>query len=143
MTTTCKDCETAAEDIILNGRGSDCHETAAAKWAARMAIRQDATRFDIGKLVSLLLEQHWMHECEIVTDYMPPNPGESDRPTCIVRYTYEDGETVCLRYSNGPLQGYFWDIYGDDMHSCELALICISKAPAPPKVGLVIPTHGR
>lgn len=37
-----------------------------------------------------------------------------------------------LRYSCGPRQGFFWDIYGDDFQTPELALLAISQAPTSP-----------
>ncbi len=108
-----------------------------------MAIRQDPAQFDTAKLVNLMLSQHWMHKCKIDTAYMPPHPHKDTRPTCQVHYTYKDGSVTGLRYSAGPLQGYFWDIYGEDFHSPELALLALSQAPPPPRVEHVIPTHGR
>lgn len=49
---------------------------------------------------------------------------------------YNDGTEYppFLRYSCGPKQGFFWDIYGDDMHSVELAIIALSNAPYPRSV---------
>jgi hypothetical protein len=143
MSMACKECGDPNLEASINGRCSDCHRTATAKWQAKMAIRQDPAQFDMSKLVRLLLTQHWMHECQIVPEYMPPFPNEETRPTCQVRYIYDSGEPTFLRYSGGPLQGYFWDIYGDDMHSPELALVAISNSPAPPRVEAVIPTHGQ
>nr|WP_250808433.1 hypothetical protein [Neorhizobium tomejilense] len=143
MSLTCKSCEDTNLEGTINGMCADCHRTATEKWQAKMAIRQDPAQFDMVKLVNRLLSQHWMHECEIIPRYMPPNPGDDTRPTCQVRYTYEDGTMAFLRYSKGPMQGYFWDMYGEDMGSPERALICISQSPAPPRVGVVIPTHGE
>lgn len=39
-----------------------------------------------------------------------------------------------LRHSKGPLQGYFWDMYGDDFLKPELALWALAHASAPPGV---------
>lgn len=119
-----------------------CDAIATAAWQARMAIRMDASQFDPQKLINKLLNQHWMHECKIIPDYMPPFPNADTRPTCIIQYTYDDGDTTCLRYSRGPMQGYFWDIYGEDFHSPELALAALIQAPAPTRVHAIIPTHG-
>ena len=138
----CADCKEET-GTTCNGRCPDCFNTAQAAWQKRMAIRQDPAQFDTGRLVNLLLTHHWMHECKIVPDYMPPYPREDTQPTCQVIYTYESGTEVCLRYSVGPLQGYFWDIYGEDFHSPELALIALSQASPPPHIDVVIPTHGR
>ena len=107
-----------------------------------MAVRQAPSQFDMDKLVRLLLTEHWMHECEIIPQYMPPFPRDDTRPTCQLRCANEGGAAWFLRYSNGPLQGYFWDVYGDDMHSPELALLAISRSPPPPGVR-TIQTHGR
>jgi len=81
-----------------------------------------------GDLVELLLDQHWHKGCEIIDGYMPPYPSKETRPTVVVRCP---SMGAFLRYSHGPLQCYFWDIYGDDMHSVELALLALSRAPAP------------
>lgn len=143
MSLTCKECGASNLEASFDNLCSDCHRSATEKWRAKMAIRQDPAQFDMRKLISRILTQHWMHECEIIPDYMPPSPREDTRPTCKVRYVYEDGERVFLRYSKGPAQGYFWDAYGEDMHSPELALVAISQSPAPPRVKVVIPTHGE
>lgn len=142
MSFTCKTCGEANLEAIINDECCDCHRDSTEKWRKRMAIRQDPAKFNVGKLINLLLTQHWMHECEVIPDYMPPYPDRDTRPTCVVRYTYDNG-TETFQHSKGPLQGYFWDVYGDDLHSPELALLCISVAPAPPRVHAVIPTHGR
>lgn len=140
----CSECSATDCASLTNGRCFECAEIAQAAWTAKMAIRQDPAQFDMDKLVKLLLTQHWMHECQIIPKYMPNFPREDTQPTCVVRYYYADQEDHSfLRYSNGPLQGYFWDVYGDDFHSPELALLAISQAPAPTRVGSVIPTHGR
>lgn len=132
----CKQCSTQT-DSLYNDLCWQCHSTAQAAWIEKMAVRQDPAQFNMDKLVRLMLTQHWMHEAEIIPAYMPPHPSPSTRPECKVRL----GSSF-LRYSNGPLQGYFWDIYGDNMHSPELALIALSNAPAPRGVD-VVPTHGR
>lgn len=139
----CKDCNIEITGWSYNGRCAGCANITTEKWQARMAIRQDAAQFDPQKLVNKLLTHHWMHECKIIPDYMPPFPDKNTRPTCIVEYTYDDGTTTCLRYSRGPAQGFFWDIYGEDMLSPELALIALSRAPAPVRVHAVVPTHGN
>jgi hypothetical protein len=69
----------------------------------------------------------WRRDCEIVVDYMPPFPRPETLPRCVVRC----GESF-LRYSKGPVQGYSWDCYGDDMHCREWAMVALSKAPVPP-----------
>lgn len=86
---------------------------------------------NLQKLLELILNQKWHHECIIISDYMPPNPGKSTRPSVVVKYPNDNGGSF-LRYSCGPDQGFFWDSYADDMMSVELAIIALSKAPVPP-----------
>lgn len=138
----CTKCEKQTESTC-NGECPKCWNETSEAWQKRMSIRLDASKFNTQRVVNLLLTQHWMHECEIIPDYMPPFPGKDTRPTCQVWYHYKGGEQTGLRYSKGPLQGYTWDSYGDDFHSPELALIALSQAPAPPRIDFVIPTHGR
>lgn len=138
-------CDTCGAEafITCNGKCGPCYEASQEAWQKKLSVRQDPSQFDMDKLVRLLLTQHWMHECAIIPDYMPPHPHKDTRPTCQVWYTYPDGARTGLRYSAGPLQGYFWDMYGADFHSPELALIALSQAPAPPRVSAVILTHGK
>jgi hypothetical protein len=138
----CKTCQKETYRTC-NDECDECSKISQEAWQKRMAVRQDASRFDVQRLVNLLLTQHWMHECKIIPDYMPPYPRADTRSTCQVWYPYKDGSETGLRYSKGPLQGYFWDNYGEDFHSPELALIALSQAPAPPRVEGIIPTHGR
>lgn len=86
--------------------------------------------FDVEKLVRCMLNQRWHTECEIVSDYMPPYPYKDTRPKVVVMFPNQF-EKVFLRYSCGPAQGFFWDIYGDDMQSVELAILALSQAPVP------------
>jgi hypothetical protein len=86
--------------------------------------------FDNNKLLQLLLDQHWHRECQIILDYMPPHPGENTKPKVVVMFPNEHAHTF-LRYSCGPVQCYFWDIYGDDMITVEIAILALSKAPIP------------
>ena len=75
--------------------------------------------FDPDALRKLLVgHNHWMNECEILQ--------KNDK---LVVYCKKFD--CHLRYSKGPKQGFFWDIYGDDFHSYELALVGLSKAPMP------------
>jgi hypothetical protein len=87
-------------------------------------------KFNSTELIKLLLNQRWHSECQIIHDYMPPHPGKNTRPTVVVMYpnVYEN---TFLRYSCGPDQGFFWDVYGDDMLSVEIAIVALSKAPIP------------
>lgn len=99
---------------------------------------------NVAKLVSYLLGEPWHLRCEIIPDYMPPFPGKDTRPSVQVRYNDGSEYPSFLRYSNGPKQGFFWDVYGDDMHNTELAIIALSQAPAPRFVGpyvVKLPLH--
>lgn len=90
---------------------------------------------DGAKLVEHLLDQQWHQRCEILPEYMPRFPSKDTRPTVQVRFNDGSEYPPFLRYSCGPKQGFFWDIYGDDMQSIELAVIALSQAPAPRNVG--------
>lgn len=92
--------------------------------------------FTVESLLEVLLEDKhfqrdtrndtWRKHAEIVPDYMPPYPQKDTRPTCQVRC----GD-AWLRYSRGPKQGFFWDIYGDDFGNPALALMALLQAPVP------------
>lgn len=140
---TCTSCRKEDCSSLLNGRCPECAEIAQAEWTKKISKRQDYSQFNMQKLVNLLLTDIWMHECEIIVDWMPKFPREDTQPICAVRWkSRPDSEGTYLRYSSGPLQGYFWDIYPDNMHSPELALLAISRVSPPVNVGKVIPTHG-
>lgn len=63
-------------------------------------------------------------EAAIIDGYVPPFAREGHKPmVCIV-----SGEWW-LRYSKGPQTGTFWDAYGDDFHTVELARTELAKAP--------------
>lgn len=79
----------------------------------------------------LFKEMPWVDRCEIIPAYMPPFPRPDTRPSVQIRYNSGSGHPPFLRYSCGPLQGYFWDIYGDDFQSVALATIALSRAPPP------------
>lgn len=89
-------------------------------------------------LVDLLLDEPWHKQCEIIPDYMPPHPNPDTRPTVVVRHNNGTEYPAFLRYSCGPCQGFFWDVYGDDMQSVELAIIALSKAPYPRSVAPIV-----
>lgn len=95
----------------------------------------ESNSVDVGDLMRLLLDEPWHAKCEIIADYMPPYPSEDTQPTIQIRYNDGSEYPPFLRYSHGPLQGYFWDMYGDHMNSIELAVIALSRAPAPRYVG--------
>ncbi len=45
----------------------------------------------------------------------------------------ENNTNWYLRFSAGPRQGYFWDMYGEDLQSYEMVLwILCQKLPRPP-----------
>jgi len=92
-------------------------------------------KFDIEELIKLLLDQEWHKKCEIIPEYMPKYPGKDTRPSVAVKYNDDSEYPPFLRYSKGPKQGFFWDVYGDDMLSVELAIVALSKAPYPRYVG--------
>jgi hypothetical protein len=137
----CKECK-AETTSTCNDRCPPCANAAQAAWQERMRIRMDASLFDCQRIVNCMLTQHWMHECEIDPAYMPPYPREDTKPTCQVHYVYKDGTKTGLRYSKGPAQGFFWDVYGDDFKTPELALVALANAPAPTRIDVVISTHG-
>ncbi len=87
------------------------------------------------KLLKYLLDQPWHKNCEIIPDYMPKYPGKDTKPKVVIRYNDRTEHPPYLRYSAGPMQGFFWDIYGDNFLEIELAVIALSKAPAPVNVG--------
>lgn len=89
---------------------------------------------NVERLAGCMLDQPWHERCRVVHDYTPKNPRPGTRPTVIV--IYDDGTEYppCLRYSCGPKQGFFWDIYGDDLLNVELALLALMRAPAPRSV---------
>lgn len=96
----------------------------------------DPTLFDIRRLITEVLDAdshtqayRWRNDCEIIPDYMPPFPSKTTRPTCVVRHIPTN---VFLRFMAGPRQGFFWDVYGEDFQSPELALVALSQAPTPP-----------
>lgn len=87
------------------------------------------------KLAILLLDEDWHNKCEIILDYMPKYPGKDTRTSVQVRYNDGSEYPPMLRYSRGPKQGFFWDIYGEDMQTVELAVVALSQAPTPRYVG--------
>jgi hypothetical protein len=96
-----------------------------------------AIQFKVHDLIRLILRsdahlEPWRESCEIIPDYMPPYPQKDTQPRVVVAFQAKGwDEPSFLRYSKGPAQGFFWDIYGDDMQTVELALVAISQAPAP------------
>lgn len=81
------------------------------------------------------LRSPWMAKVDIIVDYMPPYPGKDTRPRLVIRFDDGTEHPPFLRHSNGPLQGFSWDIYGDDFQTVELAILALSQAPVPVNVG--------
>lgn len=96
------------------------------------------SKVDGPALARLLLTEKWQMDAEIVPNYVPPYGKPTSAPYCVARVrihstqpnTEEDSYSY-LRYSKGPVQGFFWDSYGDDLQSFEIAVIALSQAPAP------------
>lgn len=82
---------------------------------------------DTNKLIELILDQNWHKECEIIQNHKYRDGSEAK---VLIKYPNEH-QDVFLRYSQGPKQGYFWDIYGADFMKVELAILALSKAPIP------------
>jgi hypothetical protein len=89
-------------------------------------------------LLEYLLPFEWQRKCYIVPDYMPPFPDKDTKPIVVIRY-----DDVFLRSSHGPSTGTFWDVYGDDYHTPELALLELSKAPPPDRLAKRAWKYGR
>jgi hypothetical protein len=100
----------------------------------------DPELFTVESLLAALLNSDyagWRTRAKIIKDYLPQHARAGTKPRCVVVFDYEDrrdGEADCcfLRHSNGPRQGHFWDEYGDDYLTPELALIALLRAPVPP-----------
>lgn len=92
-----------------------------------------ASQFNLEVLLGDLLHQdyrrRWRREAEIIVRYIPPYAGPDTPSRCVVRYGNH-----FLRHSAGPLQGHFWDSYGDDYLRPELALIALLQAEPPPSL---------
>ena len=101
-------------------------------------LKEISARLDVTALIGFMLDQPWHQQCEIIPDYMPPFPRPDTRPSVQIKFHDGTDYPPFLRYSKGPKQGYFWDIYGDDMHSIELAVFALSQAPAPLNVGPIV-----
>jgi len=100
---------------------------------------------DVGKVADLLLQEEWKGRCEIIPNYMAPfEKPEARKTSCVVRYHWaarsenQEDSYSYLRYSHGPQQGFFWDCYGDDMGTPELALLALHQAPCPVYTGPLV-----
>jgi hypothetical protein len=84
----------------------------------------DVKLFKAEALVATLLDARdnkWRNDAEIL---------QEDRRGCQIWVVRVD--RWYLRYSAGPKQGHFWDAYGEDYLSPELALLALVQAPVPP-----------
>jgi len=91
----------------------------------------DASAINVAELLKLLLQlDHfsgaWRSKAEIIPKYMPPYPRPDTKPRCVVKL----GDNF-LRHSKGPLQHHFWDMYGDDYLTPELAVVALMQADPP------------
>jgi hypothetical protein len=68
---------------------------------------------------------------------------KGDNFVIIDNYWKDSDNSKFLRYSKGPGTGSFWDVYGDDYHSKELAFAEMLKVWIPPNGSFNIPTHGN
>lgn len=96
-------------------------------------MRLDPKMFDMERLLKVLLRDEgpqlwWRHECEILPAYRAPFAPPNSRTEVRVRHVPSG---AFLRHSAGPRQGHFWDCYGDDYLSPELALLALTEAPPP------------
>lgn len=93
----------------------------------------DPNLFTVESLLKALMDDMfgnvnaWRKHATIIPFYMPPKPSAKTVRKCVVQY-----ENCFLRYSMGPKQGYFWDMYGDDFQTPALALLALCAAPVPP-----------
>lgn len=82
----------------------------------------------LDRLILTCLREQWQRDCRIIPDYMPPFPHEDTQPTVQVQHV-PSGRF--LRYSKGPSTGTFWDCYGEDFMTVELAFWELLKATSP------------
>lgn len=132
----CNDCGGTCGEF-----GCDTRQKATDKWNKRSSQTNNENNQLKAELVDLkehLLDQTWHKNCEIIPDYMPPNPDKDTYPRVVVRYNDGTKYTPFLRYSKGPKQCFFWDIYGDNMQTIALATIALSKAPYPRYLGPIV-----
>jgi len=93
----------------------------------------DTKLFTVDKILAAFLhDSHgnvdaWRKFAEIIPEYETRPVDERFPPKCVVKF-----KKSFLRYSKGPRQGYFWDMYGDDFLTPELAFMALIKAPVPP-----------
>lgn len=100
---------------------------------------------DAERLVNYLLCEEWHQHAEIVPNYVARYAKEGARPEVHVRVPmhsdneHHEAETHSyLRFSKGPKQGFFWDCYGDDFGTIELAILALHQAPPPMYCGPLV-----
>jgi hypothetical protein len=95
---------------------------------------------DVAELLGLSqYENRWKGDVDILMNYLPPFPTATTKvKRVVIRFNSTTGRYF-LRYSHGPLQGFFWDSYGDDFHNVGLALRALIDAPQPPNPNYGIP----
>ena len=86
---------------------------------------------DIIHLLEYLVPFKWQRECKIF------QRETKNTPRGYKWVVMHVPTKLFLRHSGGPLTGIFWDIYGDDFLSKELALVELSKAHDPNSVKAV------
>ena len=100
----------------------------------RMVMREDGKvikpeGWTAPDVVAALKDQQdgisWREECEIIEGCTSSRPNPN---TVMVRHK---STNRFLRYSCGPKQGHFWDVYGDDYQERALAELAISQADRP------------
>ena len=79
------------------------------------------------RLVEYLLDQPWHKHCELARE----------EKRLVLKFNNGKEYPPYLRFSGGAKQGFFWDVYGDDLVNTELAVIALSEAPAPVDVSPV------
>jgi hypothetical protein len=99
----------------------------------------DPSLFTVESLLDALLDHEfgncdrWRCNAEILPTYRAPFAKDSEPTRCVVHYPMPWRERgLFLRHSKWPRQGHFWDIYGDDYQTPDLALIAFLEAPVPP-----------
>jgi hypothetical protein len=98
----------------------------------------DPKLFTVERLIAAMLHtsygniNQWWLLAEIVSEQAGENAPPA-KPRWVVRIKSADSKDYSyLRYSNGPAQGHFWDMYGDDYLAPEHALLALMSAPIPP-----------
>ena len=69
-------------------------------------------------------------QISIIQNYTFPYPRVGDQPLAyVVCKRLPNKEPMYLRYSRGPEQGHFWDVYPDDYMNENLARKAIGLSP--------------